>query len=354
MKYILITGSAGLIGSECSEFFVKKGFKVLGLDNDSRKKFFGSSGSTNNRKKQLTQMKDYQHFNVDIRNKKKVKEIFTNFKKKISCVIHCAAQPSHDWAIKDITLDYQINSTATLQLLDLFQTYCPDACFINVSTNKVYGDNPNKLKLIEHKNRYEVSKSSEYFKRGINERMSTDNCVHSFFGVSKLSADLYVQEFGKNSRLNTVTFRGGCLTGENHSGVELHGFLSYLIKCIINKKKYKIFGYKGKQVRDNIHSSDLINCFWHYYQNPTQGEIYNIGGGRENSCSIIEVLNFFEKEYNFKIPVEFFDDNRTGDHIWWITDYSKFSKDFPKWKIRYKLDKILKNIASHEIEKSKL
>ena len=352
VKYFLITGSAGLIGSECSEFFIKKGFKVLGLDNNSRKKFFGVSGSVDVRKDQLNEMNDYLHFDVDIRNKKKVEEIFIEFNKKISCVIHCAAQPSHDWAVKDKILDYEINSTSTLQLLDLFKIYCPDACFINVSTNKVYGDNPNKLDFTEKKHRYEVKSTSKFFKNGIDESMSTDNCVHSFFGVSKLSADLYVQEFGKNLKLNTVTFRGGCLTGENHSGVELHGFLSYLVKCIIKNKKYNIYGYKGKQVRDNIHSSDLINCFWHYYQNPKEGEIYNIGGGRENSCSILEVLKFFEKEYNVKSSFEIFDENRVGDHIWWITDYSKFSKHFPQWKIKYKIEDILTKIANFEIEKS--
>ena len=349
MKYFLITGSSGLIGSECVEFFIKKGFKVLGIDNDSRKKFFGVSGSTQTRKNQLSNLRDYYHFNVDIRNNKSVEEIFLKYKNKIKCIVHCAAQPSHDWAIKDKILDYQINSTSTLQLLNLFHKHCPESCFINVSTNKVYGDNPNKLKFIELKNRYEVSQDSIFFKNGIDETMSTDNCVHSFFGVSKLSADLYVQEFGKNLNLNTVTFRGGCLTGENHSGVELHGFLSYLIKCMFKKKKYKVFGYKGKQVRDNIHSSDLINCFWHYFKNPTNGEIYNIGGGRKNSCSILEVINFFKENYNLSISLEFFNENRTGDHLWWITDYTKFQKHFPKWNIKYKLDDIFNKIAKYEI-----
>ncbi len=350
MKYFIITGSAGLIGSECVEFFIKKGFKVIGIDNDSRKKFFGKSGSIFKRRKQLLAYKDYKHFNIDIRDKKKIEEIFKNYRSKIKCIIHCAAQPSHDWAVKDKILDYEINSFATLKLLDLFNKYCPEASFINVSTNKVYGDNPNKLKIVEKSFRFEVERSSKYYKKGIDESLSTDNCVHSFFGASKLSADLYVQEFGKNLDLKTVTFRGGCLTGENHSGVELHGFLSYLVKSIIHKRKYKIFGYKGKQVRDNIHSSDLINCFWHYFQNPKIGRVYNIGGGRENSCSILEVINFFKKNYNIHLETEYFEKNRVGDHIWWITDYTKFQRDYPKWKIKFNIEKILQSIASYEVK----
>lgn len=349
MKYIIVTGSAGLIGSECVEFFLKKGLKVIGIDNDSRKKFFGNQGSILKRKKQLLQNLGYKHYDTDIRNKKKINEIFAGYKSKIKCIIHCAAQPSHDWAIKDKILDYEINSTSTLTLLDSYKKFSPEAPFIYVSTNKVYGDNPNKLKIEEKKFRFEVEKKSNFYKNGINESMSIDNCIHSFFGVSKLSADLYVQEFGKNYNLPTAIFRGGCLTGEHHSGVELHGFLSYLIKSIIHKKPYKIFGYKGKQVRDNIHSYDLINCFWNFYQNPRCGEVYNIGGGRENSCSILEVIKFFKEKYNFTTATEYIDKNRTGDHVWWISDFTKFKKHYPNWGITVKLEEVFSKIADFEI-----
>ena len=344
----MVTGSAGLIGSECVEFFLKKGHKVLGLDNNSRRKFFGKEGSILERRNQLLIYKDYKHFNLDIRNEKKIEEIFSEYKSKIKCIIHCAAQPSHDWAIKDKVLDYEINSTATLILLNAYKKYCPESPFIYVSTNKVYGDNPNKLKLKELKLRFEVEKKSNFFKNGIDESMSVDNCVHSFFGVSKLSADLYVQEFGKNYNLPTVVFRGGCLTGEHHSGVELHGFLSYLIKSIIHKRKYKIFGYKGKQVRDNIHSSDLINCFWHFYKKPRVGEIYNIGGGRKNSCSILEVIDFFKKEFGISTKTEYVDQNRMGDHIWWISNFNKFKKHYPKWKLKVDIKEVFTKIANYE------
>ena len=348
MKFILITGASGLIGSECSEFFLDRGFKIIGIDNNSRKKFFGRNGSITKRKNQLLTNKNYLHFDLDIRNKKRIDEIFSKYKSKIDCIVHCAAQPSHDWAVKDMFLDYQINSTATLILLNAYKNFCPEIPFIYVSTNKVYGDNPNKIKLIEKKLRFEVDRKSSFYK-GVNESMSIDNCVHSFFGASKLSADLYVQEFGKNYNLPTVSFRGGCLTGENHSGVELHGFLSYIIKSIVHKNKYKIFGYKGKQVRDNIHSSDLINCFWHFYKSPRVGEVYNIGGGRENSCSILEVLSFFKKKYDLETPTEYINRNRTGDHMWWISDYSKFKKHYPKWKIQVKLEDIYRKIAENEL-----
>ena len=348
-KYIIVTGSSGLIGSEACEFFVDKGFNVIGIDNNFRKKFFGAKGSVLSRKKELELLKGYEHYNTDIRNVKKIESIFKKYKSKIKSIIHCAAQPSHDWAKNDPILDFDINARSTLNLLTLFKNYCPESSFIYVSTNKVYGDNPNKLGIIENKNRFELSKKSRYFVKGIDESLSIDNCTHSLFGASKLSADLYVQEFGKNLNLNTVCFRGGCLTGENHSGVVLHGFLSYLVKTLINSDPYKIIGYKGKQVRDNIYSKDLINCFWEYFLNPIPGEYYNIGGGRENSCSILEIIEFLKKNYNSKSKISIDNTERTGDHIWWITDYSKFKKDYPKWEIKYSLNSIIEKIVKKEI-----
>ena len=346
MKYILVTGSAGLIGSECVEFFLKKGHKVLGLDNNSRRKFFGKEGSILERRNQLLIYKDYKHFNLDIRNEKKIEEIFSEYKSKIKCIIHCAAQPSHDWAIKDKVLDYEINSTATLILLNAYKKYCPESPFIYVSTNKVYGDNPNKLKVNENKFRFDLKKKHNYHK-GINENMSIDKCVHSFFGVSKLSADIMVQEYGVNFGMNTVCFRAGCITGSKHSGARLHGFLSYLVKKSISEKKYTVIGYKGKQVRDNIHSKDLVRCFWEYYKNPKKGKVYNIGGGRKCSCSVIEAINIIEKKLKIKIKLNFLKKARTGDHLWWISDNSRFIKDYPNFKIKYSIEKVIEELIAN-------
>lgn len=351
-KYVVITGSSGLIGSEAAEFFVNKGFNVIGIDNNFRSKFFGKKGSVLNRKKQLELLKNFKHFNFDIRNKSKIEEVFKKFKGKIKSIIHCAAQPSHDWAKNDPILDFEINATATVNLLITFKKFCPEASFIYVSTNKVYGDNPNKLKIVEKNTRFEINTKSKYYNNGIDETMSIDNCIHSLFGASKLSADLYVQEFGKNFNLNTVCFRGGCLTGENHSGVELHGFLSYIVKTFLLNKPYTIFGYKGKQVRDNIYSKDLINCFWEYIKNPMPGEVFNIGGGRKNSCSIIEIIEILKNTYNSSSKLYVDNTNRVGDHIWWITDFSKFKKFYPNWKINYSLENIIHKIAKKEIEKN--
>lgn len=350
-KYVLITGSSGLVGSECVEFFVNKKFNVIGIDNDYRSFFFGKSASIKKRERFLSKKyPKYKIVNNDIRNFYKVKNIFSKYKNKIKLIIHCAAQPSHDWASNDPLLDFDINARSTLNLLNLFKDYCPKSSFIFVSTNKVYGDRPNQLPLVENNSRYELKKFSKYYKYGIDESLTIDNSIHSFFGVSKTSADLYVQEFGKNFKLNTVSFRCGCITGENHSGSEAHGFLNYLIKNILKNQSYKIIGYKGKQVRDNIHSNDLVNCFWEYYKNPKRGEIYNIGGGRKNSCSIIEVIRKIEKILNIKVKKKYIKFNRTGDHIWWITNTNKFSKDYPKWKIKINLDQIIKKI----IEKYKI
>ena len=255
-------------------------------------------------------------------------------------IIHCAAQPSHDYGKDYPILDFKVNAEGTLNLLELTKKYSPDSPFIFMSTNKVYGDNPNKLKIIEKKTRYEIINNHKYF-RGIDEKLSIDECTHSFFGVSKTYADLLVQEYGNNVGLNTVVFRGGCITGPNHSGAQLHGFLSYLVRRSITDKKYNLIGYKGKQVRDNLHSKDLINCFWEFYKKPGKGRVYNIGGGRFSNCSIIEALNLVEQKANIKIKKIFQRKNRIGDHIWYITDNSKFKKDYPKWKQKYNTNKIL-------------
>ena len=347
MSIALITGSNGLVGSESVNFFSKKGFDIIGIDNNLREFFFGKDGSTSWVKKKIKkEIKQYSHYNVDIRSYQSLEKIFKKYKKHISIIIHCAAQPSHDYGKNFPILDFNVNATGTLNLLELTKIYCPNVPFIFMSTNKVYGDNPNKLKIIEKKDRYELKYNDRYYK-GIDETFSIDNCTHSFFGVSKTYADLIVQEYGKNIGLKTVSFRGGCITGPNHSGARLHGFLSYLVKLTTSKKKYSIIGYKGKQVRDNLHSSDLVNCFWEFYKKPKKGEVYNIGGGRFSSCSILEALNEVEALGKIVIKRKFIKENRVGDHIWYITNNDKFKKHYPNWKQKYNTKKIISELMEN-------
>jgi len=347
MSIALITGSSGLIGSESAYFFSHKGFDIVGIDNNMRQFFFGIDGSTIWQKKKLKKnIKSYKHFDTDIRSYVNLEKIFKKYKKKISIIIHCAAQPSHDYGKNFPILDFNVNATGTLNMLELTKKYCPESVFINMSTNKVYGDNPNKLNLVEKSKRWELKNYDKNFK-GIKENFSLDNCTHSFFGVSKVYSDLIAQEYGKNVGLKTVSFRGGCITGPNHSGAKLHGFLSYLVKASIKNKKYLMIGYKGKQVRDNIHSSDLVNCFWEVYKNPKKGEVYNMGGGRKSNCSIIEALELVEDISKIKIEKKYVKENRVGDHIWYISDLSKFQKDYPEWKQEYNTKKILEELIEN-------
>ncbi len=347
MKIALITGSCGLVGSESSIFFARKGFKILGIDNNTRKFFFGKDGDISWIKNRLKKnLKNYSHYHLDIRNYNALKKIFQKHKKNIKVIIHAAAQPSHDWAKNKPFIDFDINAKGTLNLLELTRIYCPKSPFIFMSTNKVYGDNPNFLPLIEKKTRWEISKSHK-FSSGIDETMSIDNCTHSFFGASKSYADLIVQEYGKNVGLMTSCFRAGCITGPNHSGAELHGFLSYLVKACLYKKKYNLIGYKGKQVRDNIHSHDLVSCFWEYYKKPRKGEVYNTGGGRFSNCSIIEALNLVQKITGIKINKKILKQNRVGDHIWYVSSMRKFRKHYPKWKQLYSTKKIINELINN-------
>ena len=344
MSIVVITGSTGLVGSEAVNFFCDKGFDVLGIDNNLRKFFFGPDGSTSWVKKNLLKRnKKFKNFNIDIRNFQIIEKIFKKYKKNISLIIHCAAQPSHDYGKRNPILDFNVNATGTLNLLELTKLYCPNSPFIFMSTNKVYGDNPNKLSIIEKKTRWELSKKNKFY-RGIDENFSIDHCTHSFFGVSKTYADLIVQEYGKNVGLQTVCFRAGCITGPNHSGAKLHGFLSYLVKASLAKKKYSLIGYKGKQVRDNLHSYDLVNCFWEFFKKPKRGEVYNIGGGRFSNCSILEALDLVETMTNISIKRNIISSPRIGDHIWYISNLSKFKRHYPKWKQKYNTKKILGEI----------
>ena len=352
MSLAIITGSTGLVGSETVNFFHDKGFDVIGIDNNFRKVFFGKNGSTNWIKTKLIKRnKNFKNFSIDIRSFDKLNKIFKKYKKNISVIVHCAAQPSHDYGKNFPFLDFSINASGTLNLLELTKKYCPDSPFIFMSTNKVYGDNPNKLKIFEKKTRWELSEKDKNF-RGISENFSIDNATHSFFGVSKTYADLIVQEYGKNIGLKTVCFRGGCITGPNHSGASLHGFLSYLVKSSLIQKKYNLIGYKGKQVRDNLHSNDLVNCFWEFYKRPRYGEVYNMGGGRYSNCSILEALSIVEDLTNIKIKKNVLKTPRVGDHIWYISNLNKFKKHYPKWRQKYNTKKIIKeliNYSSYEL-----
>jgi CDP-paratose 2-epimerase len=347
MSLALITGSCGLVGSESSIFFSEKGFEIIGVDNNARKFFFGKDGDVSWVKSKLKKkIKNYNHFNVDIRNYDSLQKIFKKYKKKISVIIHCAAQPSHDWAKDKAFIDFEINAKGTLNLLELTKIYCPDAPFIFMSTNKVYGDNPNKLPLVERSTRWEI-KNSHKFKKGIDESMSIDNCTHSFFGASKTYADLIVQEYGVNIGLKTACFRAGCITGPNHSGAKLHGFLSFLVKSSLKLNTYSLIGYKGKQVRDNIHSNDLVSCFWHFFKKPRFGEVYNTGGGRFSNCSIIEALDILEDYTGKEIRRKLVKKNRIGDHIWYVSDMKKFKKHYPKWNQIYSTKKILHELIDN-------
>ena len=341
MKIALITGSCGLVGSESALYFQKKGFHIIGIDNNSRKFFFGKDGDISWVKSKLKkEIKSYTHYNTDIRSYKSLQKIFSRYKRKIKLIIHCAAQPSHDWAKNKAFIAFEINAKGTLNLLELTKIYCKKAPFIFMSTNKVYGDNPNLLPLLEKRTRWEIKNNHKY-SSGIDENMSIDNCTHSFFGASKSYADLIVQEFGKNIGLKTACFRAGCITGPNHSGTKLHGFLAYLVKISLVKKEYDLIGYKGKQVRDNIHSYDLVRCFWEFFKKPRKGEVYNVGGCKFSNCSIVEALEYVEKKANIKVKKNFKKQNRVGDHIWYVTSMKKFKKHYPGWKQKYNTKKII-------------
>jgi CDP-paratose 2-epimerase len=345
MKTAIITGSAGLIGAEATRFFAEKGYRVVGIDNDMRKEFFGDEASTDWQRRELeAQLKNYKHYALDIRDIAGIEKLFSDYSSDIEIVIHTAAQPSHDWAAKDPHKDFTVNANGTLTLLEATRKFAPKAVFIFTSTNKVYGDTPNYLPLVELDKRWEIARDHKFYEYGIDETMSIDQTKHSLFGASKVAADVLVQEYGRYFGMNTGVFRGGCLTGPGHSGTQLHGFLAYLMKCAVTKQPYTIFGYKGKQVRDNIHSFDLVNMFWHFSQKPRQGEVYNAGGSRHSNCSMQEAIEICERISGNKMQINYDENNRIGDHIWYISDVRKFQSHFPEWKYRYTLEEMMQQI----------
>ncbi|MCZ6872980.1 MAG: NAD-dependent epimerase/dehydratase family protein [bacterium] len=352
MAIVLVTGSAGLIGSESVRFFCQRGLTVVGIDNNMRQAFFGQDASTEwNRDALLRDYGDtYIHHSVDIRDRQAISRIFNTYSSDIRLVIHTAAQPSHDWAAQDPYTDFTVNANGTLVLLESTRQYCPEAVFIFCSTNKVYGDRPNSLPLVEQERRWEVEALHPYY-QGIDEEMSIDHTKHSLFGVSKVAADVLVQEYGRYFSMKTTVFRGGCLTGPSHAGTQLHGFLSYLMKCTIAGQPYQVNGYKGKQVRDNIHSYDLVNAFYHVYQAPRVGEVYNIGGSRFSHCSMLEAIQHCEDIADKKLAWRYVETHRIGDHIWWVSDIRKFKRHYPNWDLTYSVKGILEEIFSRNVSR---
>jgi len=342
MKKLLVTGSSGLIGSESVLYFESKGWEVHGIDNNMRKEFFGEDGDTAwNLNRILRSTKNFHHHNIDIRVRKEVLQFTDQLKPDF--IIHCAAQPSHDLAASLPFKDFDINAVGTLNLLEATRRSAPEATFCFMSTNKVYGDAPNELELKELETRWEYADPKLF--NGIDESMRIDQSKHSLFGASKVAADVMVQEYGRYFDMKTACFRGGCLTGPAHSAAELHGFLAYLIKCVNEGRQYRIFGYKGKQVRDNIHSYDVCRAFEAFYDNPSPGAVYNLGGGRDNSISMLEAIKRAEDVTGKKMDYEYVEENRKGDHICYISDLSKMKKDFPTWGITKSIDDIFKEIA---------
>lgn len=353
MKTLVVTGSAGLVGSEAVRFFCERGFRVVGLDNDMRRVFFGEDASTEwNSHRLREQFPDsYVQYDVDIRDQEAISRIFSDYGSDIVLVIHAAAQPSHDWAAKAPQVDFTVNANGTLVMLEATRVHCPEAAFIFCSTNKVYGDRPNSLPLVEEDLRWEIADDHPY-RNGIDENMSIDQCKHSLFGASKIAADVMVQEYGRYFGMHTAVFRGGCLTGPGHSGTQLHGFLSYLMKSTVCGFPYQIFGYKGKQVRDNIHSFDLVNAFYQFYLAPRKGgEVYNIGGSRFSCCSMLEAIASCEEIAGKRLDWTYVDSNRSGDHIWWVSDIGKFKQHYPDWSLTYGVPDILEEIYTLNVSR---
>lgn len=352
MTTALVTGSGGLIGSEAAEHFAALGMDVVGIDNDMRSSFFGDEASTRWRVEELQSDLGarYVHEVADIRDHAALEAIFRSRGADLGLVVHTAAQPSHDWAARDPLTDFGVNATGTLHLLELTRVHAPDATFVFTSTNKVYGDTPNRLPLRELETRWEIDPEHPYA-AGIDEQMSIDQTLHSLFGASKVAADVLVQEYGRYFDMRTTVLRGGCLTGPKHSGAQLHGFLAYLMRCTVTGQPYTVFGYGGKQVRDNIHSADFITAIEAVHRQPRAGEVYNLGGGPTSNCSMREAIALCERIAGRELDHTYTDDNRVGDHIWYVSDLSKFRSHHPEWDLTHDVPSILQEIHDHNVER---
>jgi len=346
---VLVTGSCGLIGSEVTTFFANSGFQVTGVDSNHRAVFFGPEGDTRWVEARLRQtLPRYRHVALDIRDREGVLSLVRDCRPNL--IIHTAAQPSHDRAAQIPFLDFEVNAVGTLNLLEAMRQFCRDTPFVHMSTNKVYGDRPNQIALLELDRRWEYADPA--YEHGIPESFSIDQSKHSLFGASKVAGDILVQEYGRYFDMPTCCLRGGCLTGPNHSGVELHGFLSYLIKCNVEGRPYKIYGYGGKQVRDNIHAEDVARFIYEFYRNPRMAEVYNLGGGKENSCSVLEAFDMAEQATGRKMTYEYVDQNRIGDHICYYSDLRKMRSHYPNWSITERLPAIFEQIAAGWMHRS--
>ncbi len=352
MPKLIVTGSGGLIGSESVSHFVEAGYEAIGLENDMRARFFGADASTAHTTEALTEhyLEEFSSLEIDIRDADGVERVFVEHARELELVIHTAAQPSHDWAASDPQTDFGVNANGTLNLLEATRKHAPSATFVFCSTNKVYGDLPNSLSLLELSERLELPEDHRYYK-GIDTTMSIDQSTHSVFGVSKTAADLLVQEYGRYFDMPTVCFRGGCLTGPKHAGTQLHGFLSYLMRCTMTGERYTVFGYGGKQVRDNIHAADLVAAFEAFHRAPRSAAVYNIGGGRQSNCSVLEAIDLCQEIAGRELDWSLGEDNRIGDHRWWISDLEPFKRDYPDWDITHDVRDILTQIHDRNAER---
>jgi CDP-paratose 2-epimerase len=350
MRAAIVTGAGGLVGSQSVESLVEVGYRVVGLENDMRARLFGHAASTTPMIDRLaSRFEDFLALKVDIRDEAAIDRAFADVAGQLELVIHAAAQPSHDWAATDPAADFTINANGTLVLLEATRSHAPGATFIHLSTNKVYGDRPNLLPLEEHPTRLDLPDDHPYF-QGVDTSMSIDGSTHSLFGVSKAAADLMVQEYGRYFDMPTGCFRSGCITGPNHAGARLHGFLSYLMKCTVAGEGYTVYGYGGKQVRDIIHSADLVDAFLHFHADPKAGAVYNIGGGRNSNCSLLEAIDACERIVGRRLNSKLVERPRVGDHRWWISDLTAFAADYPRWAPKYDIDRILEELYASNVE----
>jgi CDP-paratose 2-epimerase len=345
MPVAIVTGSGGLVGSESVRHFVEAGFDVIGVDNDMRAYFFGESASTEPQTRKLEEAypTEFRALDLDIRDADGVDRLFRAHAAQLELVIHAAAQPSHDWAASEPLTDFTINANGTLNLLEATRRHKPDATFVFTSTNKVYGDRPNSLPLEARPMRFELPEQHRYY-RGIDTSMPIDQSLHSLFGASKIAADVLVQEYGRYFKMPTVSFRCGCVTGPNHAGARLHGFLSYLMRCTVTGEQYTVYGYEGKQVRDNIHSADLANAFAAFPAAPLAAAVYNLGGGRDSNCSLLEAIELCQQISGRTLDWSVEAAPRIGDHRWWISDLEPFVVDYPDWRLAYGVEEILREI----------